>query len=274
MNFWPATNQRPIPVVLGPSWMRTKVGDRIVTWLYTRPEWLHFHRTSHDEAWFYRLNAVPDLRILGFEETSFGDAGLRFVEPLANLESLEFDDCPKITDAALPLLSGFTRLRSLSLQGTSVTDAGMPELARLQKLEGLSLQDTTVSDAGLAYVAQLQNLDALTLGTSGVNGRSARITDRGLLELARLPKLKLIWLWDVEMTDAAVETLCSMPQLSMIWLACPHATADEVRRLRLLTGLFRLSLADANLGDEVVDALLELPVLEKLYLDRSRITDA
>lgn len=269
-----AADQPPARLSFGPAWMRTTLGDRVYSWFNAEPASLNFFRSSHDEAWFHRLSAVPDLRELGFEKTSFGDAGLKYIEPLTKLKTLDFIDCPRITDASLPRISGFANLEGLFLYGTGVTDAGMPALAKLRNLEFLSLQRTAIGDAGLAYVADLPNLQKLLLGTDRIVDGSPPITERGLAELVRLPKLKLLALWNVELTEGAVEALRSLKPLSRLLLTCRHATIAEVRRLHELPNLIRLDLADAALGDEMVDALLEIPSLRQLELDRTRITDA
>lgn len=269
-----AGNYRPDRVRLGPSWMRTKLGDRIVTWFYAKPTSLVFDGATYEDQWYHRLNLVPGLTHLIFRKSSFGDEGLRHVEPHPQLWWLEFFDCPGITDAALPRIAKLKMLRVLSLQGTSVTDAGLSALVGLPRLESVDLEDTAVTDDGMAEIARIPNLQTVSLGSKAGPGYARLIGARGLRELARRPGMVSIQLSNIEMTDEVVETLLSFPDLEQIWLTCPHATSDEVRRVTRLPNVSRLYRLGPSVGDEIVDSLLELKSLDWLGLDGTRITDA
>lgn len=263
---------KPVPVAYAPAYLQTLPIDRVVNALYQRPTRLLFWRYTFDESWFRRLSAVPEVRELFFEDTSFGDAGMQYLAPLRNLEGLHLDLCPKITDAALPQISRFEQLKTLSFNQTAVTDAGMRSLLPLRNLEALYLQGTTVGDAGLAYVAQLPNLRNVVVGR--FDGPYSTITERGLDQLKTLPQLDTLSLMNVELTDATVASLRSMPKLKWLFLNLPRASPAELSRLRDLPVLYRLHLENAAVGDEIVDSLLAIPTLQDLALDGTRITDA
>jgi YHS domain-containing protein/uncharacterized membrane protein len=111
----------------------------------------------------------PWLSVNAAVVTSFGDAELAQLGPLA------------------------ANIAVLNLAGTKVTDAGLAELARMPNLQRLRLERTAVTDAGLAHLANHQKLEYLNLWGTG-------ISDAGLEPLTRLPSLRQLYLWRTNVT--------------------------------------------------------------------------
>ncbi|MHC4954957.1 MAG: c-type cytochrome domain-containing protein [Planctomycetota bacterium] len=128
------------------------------------------------------------------------------------------------------------------------TDAGfrvepvMPR-GKLLRVEVVSAREDA-SDKAVASLAGLRrHVAVLTLGATG-------ITDRALIEIAKLPNLVRLDLQKTGITDAALKTL-------------GKAKLPELRRLNL----YGTAVTDAGL------AALTLPRLEKIYLWESKATE-
>jgi internalin A len=105
----------------------------------------------------------------------------------------------QITDLGLAKLARLNKLRRLDVSGARITPAGLKVLEGLPQLERLSLWNCTALDdsaaPALAAIPSLSNLD-LSYTSAG---------DATLATLARLPRLKVLYLTDTKVTPAAVE---------------------------------------------------------------------
>ena len=66
---------------------------------------------------------------LDLMQTEIGDAGLKQLEGLTDLQSLSLGE--RVTDAGLAHLTGLLQLRSLDVKKTQVTDAGIQGLQKV-----------------------------------------------------------------------------------------------------------------------------------------------
>ena len=113
---------------------------------------------------FAGMTSVEELNLSGNWIT---DAGLRHLERLTNLRSLDLGDQregrPRITDTGVSHLSGLTELRRLELRGSLVTTAGLEKLRGLTKLQYLGITNTPLKDAkvlDLRHFHHLRHVDA------------------------------------------------------------------------------------------------------------------
>ena len=113
---------------------------------------------------FAEMTSVEELNLSGNWIT---DAGLRHLERLKNLRSLDLGDQqegqPRITDLGVAHLSGLTELHRLELRGSLVTAVGLEKLRGLTKLEYLGISNTPLKDAkvlDLRHFHQLRHVDA------------------------------------------------------------------------------------------------------------------
>lgn len=94
---------------------------------------------------------------------SFGDAQLtqfqRFAPYIVEAELGR----TAVTDASFDMLSKFTHLRALHLEGTAVTGAGLAKLAPLTQLTYLNLSGTKVTSATVATLGSMKNLHHIYL---------------------------------------------------------------------------------------------------------------
>jgi hypothetical protein len=104
---------------------------------------------------------------------------------LQNLHTVYLVNHPGVTDTGLKELAGWTALKKLNLEGTTVTDAGLKTLRGLKELAELNLIGTQVTDEGLKELADLKKLQQLKLfGT--------KVSDSGVAALQKaLPDCKI-----------------------------------------------------------------------------------
>jgi hypothetical protein len=102
-----------------------------------------------------------------------------------------------------------TRLKRLSLYGSSVRDADLAHLKRLGELTYLDLDRAQLTNSSLVHLKELTQLTYLDL-------EGARVTDAGLTHLKRLTNLAYLDLRDTKVTDAGVKELQqSLPRLAI-----------------------------------------------------------
>lgn len=130
-----------------------------------------------------------------------------------------------ITPVGLAELRRLPRLRTLSVDATTITDSACKELALIASLEELSLAYTQVTDEGLACLQKMPHLKKLTLGRT-------RVTDHGCRLLSQFESLEELSLFDTQITDAGVEHLKCLPNLRKLDLWCTPVTKEGVRSLQ------------------------------------------
>lgn len=106
-------------------------------------------------------------------------------DSFANMESVEFWNPSRVTDADLGHLVGLKHLKTLHLDNSQVTDAGLKHLASLKNLSFLNLDNSQVTDAGLVHLAGLKSLKHLNVDRT-------QVTDAGVAELQKsLPNCRI-----------------------------------------------------------------------------------
>jgi len=121
-------------------------------------------------------------------------------DTFGGVESIDFWNPSRVTDADLVHLACLNRLTTLHLDNSQVTDVGLKHLASLKNLSRLHLNNTQVTDAGLKHLAGLESLSVLYLDRS-------RVTDIGLIHLAGLKDLMYLNVYRTQVTDAGVAEL-------------------------------------------------------------------
>ena len=136
----------------------------------------------------------------------------------------------------------------LYLNGTQISDEGLAKLASLQHLNDLDLGYTTLTGAGFAKVkftslkkltlrgceqltvdgfqqiVKCQNLEKLDLVESNID-------DSFLQEIAKLPKLKTLWVDHTKVTNAGLPYLNGMTQLKLLEIRGTAITREGMLQL-------------------------------------------
>jgi len=236
---------------IGEDFFRTAVGVSI------RPEADRGirHLTGDEMA---RLAGLPQLKYLQLW-CDITDDDLRHVRSLRNLESLILTDA-KISDAGMQHLARLPRLDTLMigeleyLPAGLISDAGLAAL-RERKLQRLILEKARVTDRGLEQIADLSQLDVLRIGY-------APDAPASLAWLARCPKLDTLELRGVTMTDQGWASLAACPTLGTIRFFDSRIADAGLRELGALPALRVLALKNSPIEGQGLEALTRLKSLE------------
>ena len=153
----------------------------------------------------WAVEAIEQLGgVVGYgRNTSARSAMLRQIlgdDSFEGVESIDFWNPSRVTDADLKHLACLKRLTTLHLDNSQVTDDGLKHLARLKSLWSLYLNNSRVNDAGLKHLAGLESLSGLYLDNT-------QVTDSGLVHLTGLKDLKRLYVQRTQVTDAGVADL-------------------------------------------------------------------
>ena len=218
------------------------------------------------EVWLPVLALCDKVRLLRLESPAVDDDAMRYLDGLAQLQSLHLRGT-EVHGAGLAHLRYLGELRFLSLQGLPLDDAAFDALAELTQLAQLGLDDTPATDANLARLRRLANLKTLWL-----NG--TRITDAGLAELAHLKDLNRLVFTGTAILGPGIEHLKHLPQLKYVSFQHVALDDDAMQYVALLRQLETLGLDDTKIGDAGVARLRDMTTLQVLWLTNTSVTDA
>jgi hypothetical protein len=125
-----------------------------------------------------------------------------------------------------------------------------------------------VDDDGLVCCESLPDLEVLELG----NNRA--VTDKGLVHLQNLKKLKVLYLYDCSVIGIGVTHLAALPKLEALELLRSPVTYEGLIAISRLQGLTYLGLAETPIVDDDLSALKSLNNLKELRLWNTAVTDA
>ena len=174
----------------------------------------------------------------------------------------------RLTDEALPHISRFHHLKSLTLAGGQVTEDALRRISRLTELRSVSLRDARLaSPDSLALLAKLPHLRSLELTNS-------RLNDATLARLTKLPALAELSIARSDLTEESLAIAGRMLNLRSLSLELPHQllTHEDLVGLRSLKDLRRLTLRCAEFTDAAVEEIRELKGLRLLSLGDSRVS--
>jgi hypothetical protein len=124
----------------------------------------------------------------------------------------------------------------------------------------------TTTDADLAALSHLTGIEVLH------SAKATLVTDRGLVSVARLKKLRHLDLHSSKVTDKGLAHLRGLKQLESLQLGSTHVKGPGLSALRGLTQLRRLSLEETEVDDKALPHLMGLPSLRHVALAGSRVS--
>ena len=181
---------------------------------------------------------------------------------MPNIREIHLRDDPMTSDA-LPILGQLKRLERISLELCDITDENLEYLARLPSLTSLSLsypyKRNKITDAGAAKLA-------IAMGLKDLDLHGARITIRGLAEIAQLPNLESLNIEGTTIQPADLTVLKNSTKLRILeadWngpRTQDYAFAlSEIRTLESIGGVLAVN-------PEGLRLLLSLPNLQSLFV--------
>ncbi len=170
---------------------------------------LNLTNTNIDSDGLKEIAKLKKLGYLNLSDTDVDDEGLGLLAGLADLSDLNLS-ATKVTDRGLPLLLTHQPMWKLVLLNTNVTDSGMNSVAKLKNLECLDLDSTAVTIVGLRVLSKCAKLRTL-------NVQNCRFKDQDAAELPRLlPKISNLDVSHTQITGRGLLSLAKLPRLTRL----------------------------------------------------------
>jgi Leucine rich repeat/Leucine Rich repeat len=248
------------------------------------------------------LRGNRQLTTLSLRGTDVTDSGLAYVAELSRLKSLDIS-FTQITDVGLEHLASLAQLEELNLGGDKISGVGLHVLKLLPKLRKLSFYGIQRRNAGwcwapvmtdleLETISLLSGLEDLNVGFGVALGAprppdlgpadgeaecriagGTRLTDLGLLKLAKLKRLRQLDLSGSAITASGLKALVDLPELRRLSLWNVKGIDDAAAPyLGALGNLTSLDLSNTDIGDGTLARLATLSNLKRLYVSETKVT--
>jgi hypothetical protein len=166
-------------------------------------------------------------------EISQQHLNVRDLEAIGRLTGLEMLSLP--TELAINVLGAreiarLVKLKSLQLYGVDIDDSAFAELAPLIRLEELDLTHTRITDAGLSTIVKMPRLRKLKLDRHAQWFIHQQLTDECLASITRLTDLELLSLSGA-ITNEGLRQVARLPKLTSLSILNTQITADGLGTL-------------------------------------------
>lgn len=204
-----------------------------------------------DEA-MVSISKLTNMTVLGVEDTSVSDEGLKQMKRFDYLEEFYAFRCINITNEGVAALEDLTNLRRIRLRATSINGGCVKYLSNLPLLEILDVSETYVGDDGMAEMKRIDSLKRLNMWHT-------EITNEGLADLGEMTQLTWLNLDDnMAIDDAGVEKLAGLENLEFLHLGKTSITDDSVETIKKFTNLKTLDLTNCfSVSPDAVDEIKE-----------------
>lgn len=174
---------------------------------------------------FGPLSKLTGLRRLDFQEGEFHDKAFGQLSKLVNLEALTVNEC-FVTGESLTHFGTLKKLEYLSLKKVALDWKLLNKSSPVfPALANLHFTSTNLTDEGLKWCEKMPKLNRLILDGD------AQITDKGLLNLKKLPSLRILQLKQLKVTARGIMQLKGS-KLSLIALEDVNLTPEEIKRMK------------------------------------------
>ncbi len=181
-----------------------------------------------------------DVASIDFTGSNVSDQDLQYLRIGSFPEELTFDHTDVGDQGMKGLVLESALVKVLSLNYTKVTDQGLSILGEKFNLKTLRVEGDKISDRGLKAMYWFKNLEELDL--QGVTGP---ITETGIGYLAEHKRLKKISISDL----ALIASLTQIPQLQEVVVAADNVSEEQLRPLKHLPELSRLTIYTNHKGN-------------------------
>ena len=198
-------------------------------------------------------------------ETSIGDEGVKALASCLSLKVLALDELTFVGSDGLAALTGLKDLEELYVAGTIVDDNSSKLIAGFHQLKKLRLARNQVSDASLETLSTCSSLEELDLSEDSL------ITNAGMAHLAKLPGLKKLNLWRVQISDDGALLLA--PLTKLLWLNLDNTKLSDagLPLLQNMKALTFLHLGSTQITAAGAPALFHLSTLKDLKITRTAL---
>ncbi len=138
--------------------------------------------------------------------SSLSDQHIEALDDWADLEYLVANDC-RITDHGFGIICRFKRLQTLGISATAITHLALVGADWPPALQSLGLAGLPLNDDAVAGISRLAELSDMSINYTNV-------TDVGFEQLARLPRLRSIEVFNTAVTFESAQHLSNeIPEL-------------------------------------------------------------
>jgi hypothetical protein len=171
-----------------------------------------------------------------------------------------------LTEDGVSALQRMTNLATLRVCGKNRTNDDFWAICRLNQLQGLDLIFMPFRPADLPYLARMTNLEELKLSSVQLLGSNVL---PALTNLVRLKKLRLGGGDSENKIFAQINCLTNLKNLEELSIyGFPDFGNDQLRELRHLPKLKRLSLSGKKIGEDWPDIVRHFPALTNAIVER------
>jgi hypothetical protein len=229
---------------------------------------LEIRCSALQESGFAQIGKLKKLRSLRFEG-SISPKVLSALQSCSELASLDFscdwaDAIPETFNELIQLKT----LRQLSLTGPKFIAEHIAPLGSMTNLTHLTLTMSISSPPPEGWLKGFANMNQL----QSICIMSADAANKNLKDLAHLPALRRIDLWDCIISTDTVDELAKFSQLETLGLRGTGIIDDDLERLVNLTQLKKY-LGNTKITSRGIDSLLKFTNLERLDLGNIQLND-
>ena len=215
-------------------------------------------------------------------------SGFEQLKECKNLNSLSLMNCP-LSDENGVHLKGFTKLKTLGLDGTGVGDATVQSLNRMTAMEQLWLNQSKITDKSFVAIGAMRNLKKLVLADcrnfsgSGFSQlkrcvnlaelylENCKIENESTGHLPGIFGLKKLVLTNNPITDECLKGIAGCRNLNILSLSNCKIEGDGIEDLGDCSNLTELALKNCPISDEHAEGLSRLTKVRILWLDGTKI---
>ena len=213
--------------------------------------------------------------------TPITDNGVNALMELPTLRAVDLDSepqefrqegqqYPELTDDMVDALCSRPELEWLSLTAAQISDEGLARLAnRLKRLRSLTLDHTPISRKGLRHLNGFESLESLRFYHN--NGDGSRFDDSVAIALIGMESLKSID-GDVKLTDKGVLALAKLPSLEALRLSGRGITDASMASVAAMRSLIDLNLGHTTVTDQGFDAFNGADAIRRVQITGNRMT--
>lgn len=246
---------------------------------------IHFEGVALGATGATALQNHKRLKRIVLKKCGMTDDDLPPLAKVSTLESLDVTDNDKITGSGFANFSNSEKLQSLELSGTGCTDSSLAPVGKMSHLRSLNLTRTKVTDEGLAHLTSASSLSSISLpetfrGKGFVHlgklkelysielPNNPLVTGKGVQHLAD-SNISHLQLKRTGITDAGMRDIAKLKKLRYLYL--PDYGMDSTSEDGKAT--LWTDLQAERLTDEGLKHLADIPELDNLYVSGGGVTD-
>lgn len=204
------------------------------------------------------LQTDPNREEAIYDNSDLSETGVKYIAKMHRLKSLSLNGSTVKNDW-LKHFEALKRLKELQLSDTEITDEGLVHIAKIKSLTRLDLEDTKVGDAGMEMLQPLERLSDLRL-------TATRVSDDGLKYLKAFPSLTILHIQSTLVTDKGLDYLTGLRNLIFLRIGASKVTGANLNKLVGLKHLEGLHLQSCSIKDEDLETVGRMTALKTLNL--------